>query len=107
MDRNFIAGELLQAAREMTSYGFELPPEIERLRRPFKSSIQKIQDGIEGYQDVMNKLARMDYVDAERIGKRGSQTARERLKSWSAIQDDFLTLEMAFEKNDPDWALED
>ena len=92
MDKNYIASELVQAAKEVQAVN-GLPPEIARLERKFDSAIQDILGGISDYRDVMEKLSRMrDNPDAVRIGKRGVDTATQRLKSWRAIADDLFSL---------------
>jgi len=101
MDRTFIAGELLKAAKEVQANRFEFPPEIAHLERKFSSATQNILNGISAYEEVMEKLARMDeYPDAEEIGKRGADTAKQRYRSWQSISDDFHVLHNMMAKRD-------
>jgi hypothetical protein len=91
MDREYVASELVKVARDLTAAS--LPPEMERLQKPFSKAVNKVIDGIQEYNMVMSELSDMkDYPPAVSIGTRGMGTARQRIDSWMAIMDDFTVL---------------
>jgi hypothetical protein len=83
----------LKTMRNASSKVAALPPEVEKLQKPFRTAVNKVLDGIDEYRKVMSDLGRMrDYPAAERIGKRGETTARKMAERWNAIMDDFYIL---------------
>jgi hypothetical protein len=101
MNRVKIAQRLLQLARKVMAYPYNVPPELAGQERKFNQAMAKIYDGIDDYQDVMEVFARYrENKKVQEIGKRGINTARQRKESWNAIADDWHVMTYQFPEDD-------